>query len=130
MSVERIEIGMVSGDAALVAFYRDVFQLRELEPRATPAGTVHRLGDDEAVLKVLVPAVAPAPPAPSKAQFWDAAGLRYFTAWVDDLDAIARRCADHGGTVAFRPVELRPGVRTMVVHDPDGNVVEVMEQRA
>lgn len=127
MAVQRSEIGLVSHDATLVDFYRLVFGLRVLEPRELPMGTVHRLGDDEAVIKVMVPTTTPEPAPPAPKQFWDTAGLRYFTLWVDGVAEIADRCAAHGGTVALGPLELRPGVWTMVVHDPDGNVLEVME---
>jgi catechol 2,3-dioxygenase-like lactoylglutathione lyase family enzyme len=130
MTVRRTEVGLVAATDDLVAFYRDVFGLDVLEPRKLPTGVVHRLGHGDAMLKILVPATPPASPPPPPDQFWDVAGMRYFTLWVDTLDTVAPRCAQHGGVVTFGPIELRPGVHTMLVQDPDGNVVEVMEERA
>ena len=130
MTVQRAEVGLVSSSDDLVSFYRDVFELNVLEPRDLPTGKVHRLGIGDAILKVMVPATRPAPaPAPSD-QFWDTAGMRYFSLWVDDLDAVAHRCPNRGGTISLGPLELRPGVRTMVIRDLDGNTVEVMEDRS
>ena len=126
MTVQRVEVGIVSASGALVAFYRDVFALTELEPRDLPTGMVHRLGNSDAVVKVMVPRDAPAPPLPPAPQFWDRSGTQYFTLWVDDLDAVIERCERARGQLAFGPIELRPGVRTVLLHDPDGNTIEVM----
>jgi predicted enzyme related to lactoylglutathione lyase len=127
MTVYRAEVGLVSRTDELVAFYRDVFELTVLEPRHLPTGVVHRLGHSDAILKVMVPAAPPAGPAPALPQFWVASGLRFFTFWVDDLDGVIERCSSRGGTLALGPIDLRPGVRTVLVHDPDGNVIEVMQ---
>src|SRR5688572_20260705 len=109
MTVQRTEVGLVSADDRLPAFYCDVFGLDALEPRDLPTGKVHRLGHGEALLKVLVPATPPAAPPPAPSQFWDVAGMRYFTLWVDDLDVIVDRCPKHGGNVALGPIDVRPG---------------------
>jgi catechol 2,3-dioxygenase-like lactoylglutathione lyase family enzyme len=127
VAVRHGEIGLVTRDDRLVHFYRDVFDLPELEPRRLPTGVVHRLGPDPAVLKIMVPAEEPAAPVPGPAEFWRSAGLRYFTLWVDDVDATAARAPEHGGVITFGPMELRPGVSTMILRDPDGNLAEVMQ---
>ena len=126
MTVQRVELGIVSASDGLVAFYRDVFGLNELEARDLPTGMVHRLGNSDAIVKVMVPRDAPSPPLPPAPQFWDRAGLQYFTLWIDDLDAVIERCAGAGGEVVLGPLELRPGVRTVLMQDPDGNTIEVM----
>lgn len=131
MAVQRGEIGLVAADDRLVAFYRDVFGLVELDARRLPMGTVHRLGaapePGPALIKVMVPSDRPAPAPSGPEEFWTAAGLRYFTLWVDDVAATAQRVGAHGGQVTRGPLELRPGVHTMVVRDPDGNALEVMQ---
>jgi predicted enzyme related to lactoylglutathione lyase len=127
VAVQHGEIGLVTADERLVGFYRDVFQLPELEPRRLPTGVVHRLGPDPAILKIMVPAEKPAAAVPPPDEFWQSAGLRYFTLWVDDLDDAARRSSEHGGVITFGPIELRPGVTTMILRDPDGNLAEIMQ---
>jgi predicted enzyme related to lactoylglutathione lyase len=127
MTVRSVDIGFVSATAALVAFYQDVLGLETLEPRVFPDGTVHRLALATGALKVMVPAQAP-DESPRTANFWDRAGLRYVTMWLDDLDTIVERWTAHGGTVAFGPLTIREGVRTALLVDPDGNTVEAMHE--
>ena len=129
MTINAIDIGFVSATNDLVAFYTEVFALEVLEPRVFPFATVHRLAFGPVTLKVMVPTDAPAA-AVTGAQFWDHTGIRYVTIWVDDLDTIARRWQAHGGTIAMAPTEIRPGVRTALMIDLDGNTAEVMEQRS
>jgi predicted enzyme related to lactoylglutathione lyase len=125
MTVMSVDVGFVSATDALVFFYRDVLDLEVLEPRMFPDGTVHRLALGTGALKVMVPAQSP-DVAPRTANFWDRAGLRYVTLWLDDLDAIVERWTARGGTVAFGPLTIREGVRTALLLDPDGNTVEAM----
>jgi hypothetical protein len=90
-----------------------------------PDGTVHRLALGGGALKVMVPAQAPAE-SPRTDRFWDRAGLRYVTMWLDDLDSVVERWTAHGGTIALGPLTIREGVRTALLVDPDGNTVEAM----
>jgi predicted enzyme related to lactoylglutathione lyase len=129
MTVMSVDIGFVSATDALVAFYQDVFGLEMLEPRVFPDGTVHRLALGTGALKVMVPAQTPDAP-PRTERFWDRAGLRYVTMWLDDLDAIVERWTAGGGTVAVGPLTIRKGVRTALLVDPDGNTVEAMHDSA
>ena len=129
MTINAIDIGFVSATNDLVAFYTEVFALEVLEPRVFPFATVHRLAFGPVTLKVMVPTDAP-DTAVTGAQFWDHTGIRYVTIWVDDLVTIAQRWQAHGGTIAMAPTEIRPGVRTALMIDLDGNTAEVMEQRS
>ena len=129
MTVMSVDIGFVSATDALVAFYRNVFDLEPLEPRVFPDGTVHRLALGGGALKVMVPANLPAD-SPRTDRFWDQAGLRYVTMWLDDLDLVIERWTVHGGTVALGPISIRDGVRTALLVDPDGNTVEAMHDAA
>jgi len=125
MSIVSVDIGLVSATDDIVSFYRDVFGLETLEPRVFPDGTVHRLALIGGALKVMVPAAAPED-APRTDRFWDRAGLRYITMWLDELDSVIERWSAHGGTVALGPITIRPGVRTALLVDPDGNTIEAM----
>jgi predicted enzyme related to lactoylglutathione lyase len=77
------------------------------------------------VLKVMIPTDPPAPPPPT-ASFWELAGIRYATLWVDDVAATVDGWRAAGGTVVTEPFELRPGTSSAMVADLDGNVLEVM----
>ncbi len=127
MTITAIDVGLVSAHEALVAFYVDALGCERLEPRVFPFATVHRLACGPVTLKVMVPTDAPVA-GPAVDPFWAAAGLRYLTVWVDDLAAVVARWTAHGGRVTMAPTEIRPGVSTAMLADPDGNVVEMMQQ--
>lgn len=126
MRIDAVDVGLVSGSDAIVGFYERALGLVPLEPRVFPFATVHRLQCGPVVLKVMVPSEAPEPGSASS-PFWARAGLRYLTLWVDDVDGLATRWSAAGGEVTTPPMELRPGVRSALLADPDGNVVEAME---
>jgi catechol 2,3-dioxygenase-like lactoylglutathione lyase family enzyme len=126
VSVRAVDIGIVSPTDALVAFYEAALDAPRLEPRQFPFATVHRLAVGPVTLKVMVPTEVPAAEAPPS-PFWDRAGLRYLTLWLDDLEPLLERWRSAGGTVVLPPTELRPGVVTALLVDPDGNTVEVMQ---
>jgi predicted enzyme related to lactoylglutathione lyase len=48
--------------------------------------------------------------------------------FVDDLDDVIRRCAHAAAPTAFGPVEFMPGVRLVIVEDPDGNWLEFVHR--
>lgn len=126
MTVNNLDVGLVSSSQTLVDFYAEVFDLTELEPREFPTGVVRRLRCGPGVLKVMVPGAEPAAPTPT-ANFWDQVGVRYLTMWVDDVAAVAGRCRARAGRVALEPFELRPGVAMALLVDPDGNSIEVIQ---
>lgn len=130
MTVHRTEIGLVSEHDDIIGFYRDTFGMRELEPRSFPSGVVHRLGYNESLVKIMIPATSPRVVDQSGEPFWASTGLRFFTFWVDDLDAVLEQVRPRGGVVETGPLDLRPGVRTAVLRDPLGNSIEVMEDRS
>lgn len=131
MTIRHTEIGAVSASAELVDFYRAAFALDVLEPRTLPMGIVHRIGADEhAIFKIFVPTEVPAEALPIPVDFWSTAGQRYATVWVDDFDELMLRAEGAGGLIQTGPIELRPGVRTMVLRDPEGNILEVMEDKS
>ena len=127
MTIHAVDLGIVSADATLVDFYQEVLDATLLDARPLPMGTIHRLSVGPVTLKIMVPVERPTPDEAAEA-FWHRAGIRYFTLWVDDLDDLSARWAARGGVVAIAPFELRPGVRTAVLTDPDGNTMEAMQQ--
>ena len=126
MTLHSLEVGYVSADAHLVAFYETVLGLTALEPMVFPVGTLHRLEIPGGLLKVLVPADTPAT-APDTGPFTDTQGLRYITVRVDDLDGVLARAIEEGGTIVLEPMDLGGGSRLAILRDPDGNTVEVAQ---
>jgi predicted enzyme related to lactoylglutathione lyase len=126
VAVQRVDVGLVSTDEALVDFYADVFELERLPPVTAGPGVVHRLRAPGMVLKVMVPKRPPAAAEPVRT-FFAVTGLRYLTLAVTDLDGVIDRAAPRGGNVQHGPVEVGGGVRIAVLADPDGNAVELVE---
>lgn len=127
MRIDAVDVGLVSATSALADFYARALGAEALEPRAFPFATVHRMACGPVVVKIMVPSDPPADQE-SIAPFWARAGLRYLTLWVDDLDGLLTAWSVAGGSVTMGATELRPGVRTALLADPDGNVVEAMEE--
>ena len=127
MTLLRVDVGFVSADRTLVDFLARVFELPELPSITLEPGTVCRLQAPASVVKVMLPAEAPAPPV-AASPFYALAGLRYLTLWVDDLEGVIARAIGEGGRIERGPVELVPGVRIAVLEDPQGNAIEVAQQ--
>lgn len=66
------------------------------------------------------PAVA-GTPSTSRAQL----GLTHLSFWVDDVDAVAARLVEHGGT-RLDETRSSPGIDLVFLADPDGVRVELM----
>lgn len=124
--MQHVEVGMVSGDDVLVGFYADVFEMEKLPPMKAGPGVVHRLQGPGVVIKVMIPSDPPAPAQPVE-PFYAVAGLRYLTIYDADLDGVVERALARGGSVRHGPMELGPGVRIVVLADPGGNVIEVVQ---
>jgi catechol 2,3-dioxygenase-like lactoylglutathione lyase family enzyme len=129
MALQRFEVGLVSADRTLVDFLAEVFDLEELPTMTAGPGALHRLQlPGGAVLKVMVPNEKPAA-AETPEPFFAAAGIRYLTLYVDDLDRVVARATARKGRIQHGPQDLAPGVRIAVLRDPDGNAIEVVEKK-
>ncbi|MGF7236771.1 MAG: VOC family protein [Frankia sp.] len=126
MTLQRVEVGLVSADEALVEFFAEVFRLEQLPPITSGSGIVHRLQAPGTVIKVMVPSRPPTSAEPA-GSFIAVKGLRYLTMCVSDLDGVIERATAHGGVVQHGPADVGPGVRVAVLSDPDGNALELLE---
>jgi catechol 2,3-dioxygenase-like lactoylglutathione lyase family enzyme len=59
-----------------------------------------------------------------------ASGIRYWTITVKDLVSMTEKCRAAGYTIAVEPREVRPGTSISMIEDPDGNWVELLENKA
>lgn len=126
MTVHRTEIGLVSSDDTLVKFFATVFDLEELPVITASSGLVYRLQGPGTAIKVMVPA-RPPEVSPTPASFLGATGIRYLTLYVSDLETVTERVLAGGGSLQHGPIEMGPGARLSVFHDPDGNTLEVVQ---
>lgn len=124
-----LNVGIVTVDIERMArFYTGCFGFEPLPELVFPGtGVVHRFLAGDSILRITVPEVAPATDGTS-GDLLSATGYRYMTLNVRDVATAARATEDHGGTVAFGPVTIRPGVTIAQVRDPDGNWIELVEE--
>ena len=130
LAKDAIDIGIVvrDGDAAM-KFYRDTLGLEHIADTPMPGGsTMHRLMCGTTLVKIVErnepPEKADNPGGPG-----EASGIRYWTITIHDLDAMTAKFSDAGYTVPVAPREVRPGVRISMIEDPDGNWLELLEDR-
>lgn len=122
----RVDIGIVTGRiGASLAFYRDLlgFEPVLVVPRET--GDIHVLMAGETLLKIWdVPVAAPGTPGAIGA----VTGLRYLSIWVTNQDELLTDLEAAGVDVLGEPHEVAAGTVAALVADPDGNVVEVLQE--
>lgn len=123
-----LDVGMVAFNAEeMLSFYGEVLALPDAGSLKIPGiGRLHRYTVGTNLVKVLVPEQRPA--EPHKAKFpWEAAGARYWTIHVRDLDAALGGLAAHGVEPVTGLVDTGRGIRYAIVMDPDGNGIEFVE---
>ncbi|HVX18712.1 MAG TPA: VOC family protein [Acidimicrobiales bacterium] len=127
----HIDIGIVVRDIdACLPFYSEALGLQQLFDFDIPGGShMWQLAVGECVVKLVTHASTPEaanPPGGSAG----GTGLRYWTMGVDDIDAAVARCEAAGAPIPLPPLQLMPGIRIAMVEDPEGNVVEFLEQKS
>lgn len=131
MSTEtHIDLGIVVRDIdACLPFYRDVLGLRVLFDFDLPGGShMWQLAVGPCVLKLVTHTPTPTPANPPGGS-QGGTGLRYWTMGVEDIEAAVARCEEAGAPVPLPVLQLLPGVRIAMIEDPEGNVVEFLEQK-
>jgi predicted enzyme related to lactoylglutathione lyase len=87
---------------------------------------MHRLVCGASTLKLCSPEPAPTA-APPGGDMFAARGLRYFTISVTNIDELVASLAAAGHPVVRSPMDITPTARIAIVHDPDGNHVELLQ---
>lgn len=126
----HIDVGIVIKDAdKCVPFYRDVLGLKFLFEFDLPTGShMWQFAVGECVVKLVTHKETPAaanPPGGSAG----GTGLRYWTMGVDDIDVAIQPAIDAGSPIPMPVTQLMPGIRIAMIEDPEGNVVEFLEQK-
>jgi catechol 2,3-dioxygenase-like lactoylglutathione lyase family enzyme len=130
---QAVDVGIAVRDISRALwFYRDVLELEYLRVERLPQGLeLHRLCIGRSEVKLL--AITPVPPAanPPGGAF-TATGYRYLTIRVGNVDEIVRACRTAGVHIHTEPFDsvTHPGERIAMVTDPDGNLLEFVQQRA
>jgi catechol 2,3-dioxygenase-like lactoylglutathione lyase family enzyme len=129
---DSIDLGIVIADSERsLAFYRDLLGFEHEGDIPMPigdGGTMHRLWCGTTLVKLVK--LDSVPPTAAPGGIAGATGYRYFTMQVDNLEEITEECRDAGVPIVVEPTEVRPGVRIVMVEDPDGNWVEFVDAGA
>jgi predicted enzyme related to lactoylglutathione lyase len=114
----------------LCAFYTDVMRFTLVGRLEHAVGTVYKLRRDAARLKIFFsteaidPVVTPEP-------WFRPGGWRYAALCLDalgDVDELAAAVDASSGRVLISPTNHRDGARMALVHDPEGNVWELLAE--
>jgi glyoxylase I family protein len=126
-----LDVGVYVRDIeSMLRFYCDGLGWPKAGEVTFPGGrTQHRIAVGGSLLKLMQFPDGEAPPAGPSGRMAQA-GIRYITARVPDLTAAARELEAKGIPLAVPPREARPGVWILMVEDPEGNTVELLEERS
>jgi predicted enzyme related to lactoylglutathione lyase len=128
-----LEAGLVGRDkSALLTFYTNAMGFTLVETFDLPVGTICKLRRDAARLKLFFPAV-PVDAAVPADPWFQPGGWRYCALNLEtlaDVDALADTVRAASGAVLLAPTSHRPGARTAVVVDPEGNAWELLAESA
>lgn len=128
-SPSGIDLGIVVRDIdACLPFYRDAVGLEPIMDFDLPGGShMWQLRCGASVIKLVTHTPTPDaanPPGGSNG----GTGLRYWTMQVDDIAAAVASCEAAGAPIPLPVLELMPGIKIAMVEDPEGNVVEFLQQ--
>ena len=130
LAKDSIDLGIIVEDAgAALKFYMgtlglgyDAIGAMDMGER----GVMHRLLCGTSLVKVReLPGGTPHKSATGGIDV--STGNRYWTVTVSNMDAVAAACRAGGYKIPLGPLEFRPGVRIMMVEDPDGNWLELVQ---
>jgi predicted enzyme related to lactoylglutathione lyase len=126
---EGISLGIVTRDhAAMMEFYGNTLGLPHVRTLNGGLGVTEFYAVGTSMLKLVSPPSPPAQEAPG-GELASASGLRYITLRIKNLEAVLQACVESNVAVV-KPRTPYPGGRGFIamVRDPDGNVVEFVQQ--
>ncbi|MGI9601676.1 MAG: VOC family protein [Acidimicrobiales bacterium] len=123
-----LEAGVVAADAhALADFYTSGMGFTLERVLDLPQGTVLRLVQDDARLKIFQPVEPPEATGPDQA--WNTTtGFSYAALHVDDASRAVDQAVAAGATVVTEVTNHRPGAWFALIEDPDGNIWEILQE--
>ncbi len=130
LTKSAIDLGIVITESERsLAFYRDLLGFEHVADMPMPiggGGVMHRMACGDSLIKLV--RFDDTPDArPAGGGIPGGTGYRYWTMQVSNLDELAEATAEAGAPVSVPVTEIRPGVRILIVEDPDGNLVEFVE---
>jgi predicted enzyme related to lactoylglutathione lyase len=128
----EFQVGIVVRDIeAVTPFYREGLGLQHHSDFRPPAGLMRFFACNGGTLKLIQLAETPTAANPPGGIGGGATGLRWFTLAVPDLEDTLQRCEAAGARVVQPIREWQPGIKLMILEDPESNCwVEIAERPA
>ena len=125
-----VDAGVVVADMEqALGFYRDLLGLpvvAEVTTSLIGKGRMVQLKHGASLIKLVQMDEAPSERTPTGIP--TVFGYRYITLMVTDLDAIIAKIEQGAVPIALPVTELGNGARIVMVEDPDGNIVEFVQE--
>jgi len=125
-----VDVGVIVADMdAALAFYRDGLGLEQIGDFRTSligAGRMVQLRHGASIVKLVQMDEAPQQASPPG--LTGGRGYRYITLMVEDIAAMAERSAQAQAPVALPLTTLGNGAQILMVEDPEGNIVEFVQE--
>ncbi len=140
LTKDSADIGLVVSDVnKSIEFYRDLLGFKyigvflEMPDEIAKAGAIFSQGFKlhglEAGTSLIKLVETLNPPSGEKDKLDSSLGIRYFTFFVDDVDAIYKELSAKGADFVSKPLKIPARKVTIaMVRDPDGNHVELVSQ--
>ena len=128
LSKEALDVGLVSyNGTSMLGFYSQILGFEKIGEVPFPGlGVVNKFKCGLSQIKILV---LENPPKNENARgdFTISSGYRYCTLNVRNLLDIVEDCTNNNHIVQTAPREIREGVTVAIIEDPDGNLIELMQ---
>ena len=125
-----LDVGIVVTDMEKsLAFYRDLIGLpviAEVRTSLIGAGTMIQLRHGSSLIKLLE--MDEAPLARTETGIATTFGHRYVTFMVSDITIYEQKVKEANSPIAMALTELGNGAKIMMVEDPDGNIIEFVQE--
>ena len=125
-----VDVGVVVSDInRALEFYRDVLGLEvvaEVRTSLIGKGTMVQVKHGTSLIKLLEMDTSPG--VTREAGITAAYGYRYITLMVPNMESVLTAIDEHEITVTLPLTELGNGAKIIMIEDPDGNIVEFVEE--
>lgn len=121
-----IDVGLIVQDVqSSLEFYMNILGCVPAGEIALPFGHLYRLSFGDSVLKLLLPASkAVARPA----SLTERVGIQYITLQISNIDDFNQSIMSRQIPIEIPLQELLPGLKVIMIRDPDGNIIELIER--
>ncbi len=127
LSLDHIAVTVQDMERA-VTFYRNVLGLEVLGQLLLNEGTFKLVYLQAGAARIELFAFTEEGRRSETADRNEDLGFKHIAFTVDDVDAVARRLQAHDVPFTVEPTDAPGGVRLAFFHDPDGNLLEIVDR--